>query len=615
MANTINVTSDTVVKLIIRRGTNIDRQTVVLANGELGYAIDTKRVYVGDGLTLGGTLVGNKNFGIVQGIESLNGVAQAGDVVFQNITNTGALDNILYAFNNGQWQSINPVYGAPFDYSTGSLIFNSNYLSLDAINSILNVYGGITSYTLKTVTASADMITIYNDPIYGTDGVNLNALLSGAAVAELYTRNYVGNNFVPLSGQATINGTLSSTTNISVSTLPVNGNDLANKTYVDQASFNATTAAEAYTVSRFLPLSGGTLTDALTSYVNCNTPAVLIKQYGIGAALRGEDTNYYQKPFIVDNFGSVGIGVVPPAGATTQLTVNGSISASSSAIIHGSVGIGTSTPNTKLHVEGLITLGRYQGIVSKDNETDTFIAGGNNYNQGGEIYLSGPLNADGGIITFATGTSGTNGANIEAMRINKYGNIGVGTNNPTAKLHVYGGDILMQRTTNDGAVTFGAADTYIYGNTNTNYITLGTNNLERVRVDVNGKVGIGTSSPGYNLDVTGTVRATGDIYAQGDIIAFFTSDARLKNNIKPIASALDKIDNINGVEYDWNIELQSAHTGHDVGVIAQEIEQVLPEAVETRDSGYKAVNYNKVIPLLLQAIKELKAEVEALKSK
>jgi hypothetical protein len=55
--------------------------------------------------------------------------------------------------------------------------------------------------------------------------------------------------------------------------------------------------------------------------------------------------------------------------------------------------------------------------------------------------------------------------------------------------------------------------------------------------------------------------------------------------------------------------------GHDVGVIAQEIEEVLPEIVTTRESGYKAVKYEKIVPLLIEAVKELKAEVDSLRSR
>ena len=114
---------------------------------------------------------------------------------------------------------------------------------------------------------------------------------------------------------------------------------------------------------------------------------------------------------------------------------------------------------------------------------------------------------------------------------------------------------------------------------------------------------------------------TGRIDASNDIVAYSTSDCRLKKYVKPIKNALDKIDQIRGVEFDWKVTDEKmekevhSFEGHDVGVIAQEIEAVLPEVVTTRDSGYKAVRYDKIVPLLIQGIKELKDEVEILKSK
>ena len=108
---------------------------------------------------------------------------------------------------------------------------------------------------------------------------------------------------------------------------------------------------------------------------------------------------------------------------------------------------------------------------------------------------------------------------------------------------------------------------------------------------------------------------SGEIRAAGDVTANYSSDKRLKKNIKSISGALNKLSTINGVEFDW-IEKEGVHgnEGHDVGVIAQEIEKVLPEVVTTRDNGYKAVKYEKIIPLLVEAIKELQAEVQELKN-
>ena len=114
----------------------------------------------------------------------------------------------------------------------------------------------------------------------------------------------------------------------------------------------------------------------------------------------------------------------------------------------------------------------------------------------------------------------------------------------------------------------------------------------------------------------GTAPSTtlGEIRAAGDVVANYSSDKRLKENIKPISGALDKLLQISGVTFDW-IEKEEIHShkGHDVGVIAQEVEEVLPEVVVTRDNGYKAVNYEKIVPLLIESIKDLKAEIDELK--
>jgi hypothetical protein len=109
------------------------------------------------------------------------------------------------------------------------------------------------------------------------------------------------------------------------------------------------------------------------------------------------------------------------------------------------------------------------------------------------------------------------------------------------------------------------------------------------------------------------VSISGEITASGDITAFFTSDQRLKDNIVAIEDPLAKVLSISGNTYTWNEK--SGKEGNDVGVIAQEVLEVLPEAVTTRDNGYLAVRYEKLVPLLVEAIKELSHKVEVLEQK
>ena len=115
-----------------------------------------------------------------------------------------------------------------------------------------------------------------------------------------------------------------------------------------------------------------------------------------------------------------------------------------------------------------------------------------------------------------------------------------------------------------------------------------------------------------------TLVIAGAITATGDITAFQSSDKTLKENISNIENPLDKISKLNGVYYNWTFEAQEkhAHFGKEkeVGVIAQDVEQVLPEIVATREDGTKAVKYERLCALLIESVKELKKEIEELKT-
>ena len=218
-----------------------------------------------------------------------------------------------------------------------------------------------------------------------------------------------------------------------------------------------------------------------------------------------------------------------------------------------------------------------------------------------------------GGLTLKTGSSASNGLIFSAD----------GTTMITGgSIQMSGGFVLDGNTitgvddsgefTNDDAhiMTSAAVEDKILGygyTSNTGNVTSGST------VDFNN---VTCDQIGVNVSANGT---DGRIDAGNDIVAFSSSDKRLKENIKPLDNALDKVSKISGVEFDWKPltkeEKKTIHgnEGHDVGVIAQEIEEVLPEVVQTRDTGYKAVKYEKIVPLLIEAIKELKEEIEELK--
>ena len=134
--------------------------------------------------------------------------------------------------------------------------------------------------------------------------------------------------------------------------------------------------------------------------------------------------------------------------------------------------------------------------------------------------------------------------------------------------------------------------------------------FEDTRVD---SFGVGTAASG----------TTGEIRATNDVTAFYSSDVALKENIVNIPNPLESLKKLNGVLFDWKksyIDQRGGEDGYfvrkrDVGVIAQEVEKVLPEAVGQRPDGIKAVKYDRLTCLLIEAVKQLQDKVESLTKK
>jgi len=191
-------------------------------------------------------------------------------------------------------------------------------------------------------------------------------------------------------------------------------------------------------------------------------------------------------------------------------------------------------------------------------------------------------------------------------------NIGSGTL-PNARLDAQLQDVAGLAVTNGGFIV-GDGSNFVLetGATARTSIGLGTSSDVEFNDQQVDSLGVGTAASG----TTGQIRAT------NDITAFYSSDKSLKENVKNIENPLEKVSQINGVTFDWTEDYIKENGGedkyfvrkNDVGVIAQEVEKVLPEVVATRKDGIKAVKYDRIVALLIESIKELKKEIEELKT-
>jgi hypothetical protein len=200
------------------------------------------------------------------------------------------------------------------------------------------------------------------------------------------------------------------------------------------------------------------------------------------------------------------------------------------------------------------------------------------------------------------------------------GNVGIGTTQPA----LVGGStdkmLEIQGAVNPGLAIHNTATNgrqyFIYSNdagTGSLRFYDATAALDRIYINSDGKIGIGNSTPGYTLSVSGTIWANGSAIANG---ALTWSDARWKKDIKPLGGSLAKVEKLQGVSYDWETKKfpdRNFPKGRQIGLIAQEVEKIYPEMITEDKDGYKLLSYDKMSAVLIEAVKELSAEVKALK--
>ena len=327
----------------------------------------------------------------------------------------------------------------------------------------------------------------------------------------------------------------------------------------------------------------------------------------------------------------IGVGKSNPSVA---LDVSGSMTVTGSALITGTLGVTGTTTVSAVSATGVISTSATEALrINNDNAYISF------FNTAGSTRTAYIQGASAGSFTFAA----ENGAAIllntnssTRMYINNSGNIGIGKTTPNSVLDVNGNTIVTGSLTMSGA---GAYSIYANGSygvlmmyAGTNYgtiagtnsgmsvnstqatdLNLGTAGSANVTIKYGGNVGIGKSTPSTPLDVygnttiTGSLAVTGSITATGNITAYY-SDDRLKNNLGNIPDSLNKVLSLNGFYFEPNqTAIDFGYTKQkEVGVSAQQVQAILPEIIAPApiDSKYMTVRYEKLIPLLIEAIKE-----------
>jgi len=272
----------------------------------------------------------------------------------------------------------------------------------------------------------------------------------------------------------------------------------------------------------------------------------------------------------------------------------------------GQVGIGTLTPSERLDVAGNIRIPYANALLM-----DTVGAAGSNFIKTINSYETVVGTGRGAAGFAVVGNTdirlgfGTNytAAQTDLIITNADGRVGIGISTPGSKLEVNGtinfngsGDRGFICNPSQGTFSLGDIDEIGGGA----YITTNNTHIDYYAA------GLITG----RLEDDGTLTVTGDMVAYGS-----PSDKRLKENIKPIESALDKAMKLQGVTFDWKESDSILNIKEDIGFIAQDVQKVVPELVRENADGMLSMRHQGIAPILLEAIKELKAEIDLLKSK
>jgi hypothetical protein len=507
------------------------------------------------------------------------------------VGNNSTFNNNINALNNTSLNTLYVTNNASFNdgfYIKQTAVINNMSVQNNTILNSLNVTGNTTlSTTNVTGLLNVSHLHVSNDTTLNT--LNISGAVLAAQRVECRDKLYVG----PV-GQT---NTLYPTSAFDVKETAFIGTLYANQIRCDDMTANTSTKV--------------LLSENLTSLSVYNTTeyggsTVIYASYIFGQVNSAvKSTNYTYGTF------SHGLSIFDPAYTlTSTFDLSANAATLKGITYNGPVNIGILTPNTfNLNASGIIN---YDGSmnIGQIDLTTTFNLNGNgiiNYDGSmniGQTNLTTQFNLNGnGIINYDgsmnIGQNTLSEFNLNASGIMKYdGIINIGSNTDTyldISANSMNGGINY-----NGPVNINSTDLNLYGTGMISYNGI---------IDMNGPIYIEHDGD-TTLDVIGNTKMHGNLLLGGNITSY--SDIRIKDNIHNLSSCLSKIDHISGYSFTRKdlIDKDKIY----IGLIAQEVEEYFPDLV-TETEDIKSINYQSMVAVLLECIKELKKEINELKIK